>query len=69
MAEFYITKEMKEADASPHEIHNTSCASLPDVETMRYLGSFASKEAAHSKARALYDDVSYCSNCIEPAAS
>ncbi len=70
MAEFYITKSAVAPSATgteaSHKIYDAVSENLPPIDTLRYLGSYASKEAAFSKARGYYDNVSY-SDCLTKA--
>ncbi len=66
MAEFYISLETAN-EHSEHQIHRDSCSELPAKNTLKYLGSFASKEAAHSKSRSYFDQVSFCPSCLTQA--
>jgi len=63
MAEYYLSKDIVET-SSTHEIHKDNCDALPELNTMKYLGSYGSKEAALTKSRGYFDQVSYCSNCL-----
>ncbi|WP_018277233.1 hypothetical protein WKI13_14170 [Teredinibacter turnerae] len=68
MAEFFISLDTVESTAA-HQIHNSNCAELPEASTLRYLGSFASGDAAYTKSRGFYDKVSYCPTCFEQASA
>lgn len=64
MAEFFLTNESVD-DTTGHQIHKSNCAALPEMNTLRYLGSFASGEAAFSKSRGFFETISYCPTCFE----
>ena len=63
MAEYFVTNQSK-VD-STHEIHNKNCNKLPAKDSLRYLGSYGSKEAAYKKAKGVYHIVEYCGSCIK----
>lgn len=62
MAEFFVAK--KESGANGHLVHDKNCEALTPLEDFKYLGSFASKEAAISKARGLFYSVHQCDSCL-----
>ncbi|SMF28337.1 hypothetical protein SAMN02745866_01815 [Alteromonadaceae bacterium Bs31] len=62
MAEFYLTLEQVEEKS--HLVHKDNCTVLPVMETLRYLGSFASGEAAYNKSRGIFNAIDFCPNCI-----
>ncbi len=65
MAEFFIT--IKSVDNQHgHQIHKSNCVALPDFNTLKYLGSYASASAAQSKSRGYFDQVSFCPTCFKP---
>lgn len=63
MAEFYVTNES--IGEAGNVIHSTTCESLPDTETLRYLGSFATSDAAFNKAKGFCYQVSNCPVCLQ----
>lgn len=63
MAEFYMTKDG--GAAAEQKIHKSNCEQLPPVATLFYLGSFASGEAAHTKARGYFEQISFCPTCFK----
>lgn len=62
MAEFFVERHPL-ADGS-RSVHRTTCAQLPALETLQYLGSYASNEAALKLANGLYHGVGGCPACI-----
>ncbi len=68
MAEFFVAKE---ASASlGHLVHEKDCKLLEPMAEFKYLGSYASKEAALKKAGGQFHTVNYCPSClIEKTAS
>lgn len=63
MAEFYVTNEV--VGESGNVVHSKTCESLPDSETLRYLGSFATADAAYNKAKGFCYQVSTCPACLQ----
>ncbi|TVZ38803.1 hypothetical protein P886_3185 [Alteromonadaceae bacterium 2753L.S.0a.02] len=64
MAEFFVSLTAVD-DTKGHEIHKSNCAELPELTTLKYLGSFASGDAAYKKSRGYFDAVTYCPKCFE----
>lgn len=64
MAEFYVTKDAQ--GNTGHQVHRDNCEKLPLVDTLRYLGSFATARAASNKANGIYSPVSECMDCLSP---
>jgi hypothetical protein len=62
MAEFYVTKEPH--NDTGHQVHRNDCGKLPVVDTLRYLGSFATAQAAINKANGIYSPVTECPGCL-----
>jgi hypothetical protein len=66
MAEFYVNRETSSDGTRP--VHRDNCAKLPAADTLLYLGSFGSAEAAHSKASNLLSSIVFCPDCLQKAA-
>lgn len=62
MAEFYVDPNSNAEGF--HLVHRNTCAQLPAAATLRYLGSYASREAAFSLANGYYRGVVYCPACL-----
>lgn len=62
MAEFCVTKEPVEGEG--HRLHLIQCEQLPEAEKLRYLGSYASRDAAYSLAKGSYYQVDDCPVCL-----
>jgi len=60
MALFYIEKGTNAA--GEHLIHSSTCPTLPAVETMTYMGSYA--QAPVKEAMDRYVRVATCPNCL-----
>lgn len=65
MAEFYVTKTP--TDAAAHKLHRNDCKELPAVDSLLYLGSYATRDAAYKLAIGYYNQVEDCPSCF-PAA-
>lgn len=63
MAEFYVT--LNEGEQGSRVVHRNICAQLPAKDSLRYIGSYASREAAFDLARGYYNAVSYCPVCLQ----
>lgn len=63
MAEFYVTKE-SQSDTG-HQVHRKDCGELPIIDRLRYLGSFATAQAATNKANGIYSPVTKCPNSLK----
>lgn len=61
MAEFYVEKTISEQDT--RIIHNSKCGSLPADESLMYIGSYASVEAAQNIAGGYFPKVDCCPEC------
>ena len=61
MAEFYIEKKPNET--GENIVHSSTCASLPAIETMQYLGAFSNTNAPVNKAVDRFSKVSACPHC------
>ena len=62
MAEFFVAKT---ADGeNGHLVHDKDCGAIAPVDAFKYLGSFASQEAAYKKAKGFFYAVSYCPSCL-----
>lgn len=66
MAEFYVNQAPDSDGARP--VHRDACKQLPQQDTLLYLGSFASGEAAFDKANGLLAGVTFCPHCLASAA-
>jgi hypothetical protein len=62
MAEFYVEKKANETGV--HYVHSSTCASLPAVNTMHYLGAYSNAKSPVNEALDRYTNVSTCPNCI-----
>ncbi|MFT3931161.1 MAG: hypothetical protein QM709_12785 [Spongiibacteraceae bacterium] len=62
MAEFYVT--LNEDAQGSRIVHRTTCLQLPVVDSLRYIGSYASGEAAYDIAKGYYHSVDYCPACL-----
>ena len=62
MAEFFVDRHPL-ADGG-RNVHRNTCSQLPAVETLQYLGSYASNQAALTLATGYYHGVSGCPACI-----
>jgi len=67
MAEFFVSKE--ETEQLGHVVHDKDCAQITPVENFKYLGSFASSDAAYKKAVGFFYQVSYCPQCLADKAA
>jgi hypothetical protein len=62
MAEFYVT--LNESEDGSRTVHRNTCVQLPATDSLRYIGSYATGEAAHDIARGWYNTVAYCPACL-----
>ncbi|WP_317931910.1 hypothetical protein [Halioxenophilus sp. WMMB6] len=67
MAEFFVAKEQT-TEQEGHLVHDKDCSHIAPVEDFKYLGSFATKEAAFKKAAGYFYTVNYCPSCLATAA-
>lgn len=63
MAEFYVDPNTNTEGS--RLVHRNTCAQLPATDSLRYIGSYASREAAFSIAKGYYHGVAYCPACLE----
>ncbi|GEM_PF-4769097 len=66
MSEFYVTTTVSK-ETNTYVVHKDDCSELPVVEELKYLGSYASSEAAFKAATGYFDPVSCCPTCIKEA--
>ena len=62
MAEFFVSKE--EVADQGHIVHDQNCSLIGPVDNFKYLGSFATEEAAFTKSTGYFYKVTYCPSCI-----
>lgn len=62
MAEFYVEKKANETGA--HLVHSSTCAALPALDTMHYLGARSNAQSPVNEALDRYTSVATCPNCI-----
>jgi hypothetical protein len=67
MAEFYVNLDLLSDATRP--VHRADCAQLPATDTLLYLGSYASAEAAYDKATNRLEGVIFCPDCLSKAAA
>lgn len=60
MADYYVEKKMIES--GEHLVHTATCSSLPAIEGMHYMGSYAQPPLWEARIR--YAQVSTCPNCL-----
>ena len=64
MAEFYVDKVATQGET--HLVYNAASDQLPAMDTLFYIGSYASMEAAVTIAKGYYLYVDTCDNCAAP---
>lgn len=62
MAEFFVAKT--ESEDLGNLVHDKDCSQLTSLSDFKYLGSYASSDAASKKAAGLYYRVSLCPACL-----
>jgi hypothetical protein len=65
MKKTYYVNKNAQASSGDHEVHNSSCGHLPEVENRKYLGSFETCKEAVTEAKKTYsksDGCYYCCN-------
>ncbi len=62
MAEFTLQK--LDTEQAQYKVHLIACDKLPGAAEQRYLGSYGNAQAAFNKAVGLFNDVSYCPDCL-----
>jgi hypothetical protein len=61
--EFYVNKTKTEETG--HLVHKSTCSSLPATDSLMYIGSYASGEAAFSIANGMLSPVAFCPACFQ----
>lgn len=61
MIDYYVHK--KEDDKGDHEVHESSCPWLVNMENFKYLGSFNNCHEAVQEAKKYYSKVNGCKHC------
>ena len=62
MAEFYV--EINAQDNGEHIVHKSNCTSLPEKDSILYLGAISNRDSALKKAGQKYRLVNGCSHCL-----
>ncbi|MBM96732.1 MAG: hypothetical protein CMI09_12925 [Oceanospirillaceae bacterium] len=62
MAEFYVDRTATQGE--DHIVHKAVCDQLPPMETLFYIGSYASADAASNIAKGYFPSVATCKDCI-----
>ena len=62
MAEYTLQK--LDTDNAQYQVHLIACEKVPTGGDDRYLGSYGNAQAAFNKAAGLFNDVSYCPDCL-----
>ncbi len=63
MKKYYVN--MNAQSNGDHEVHESGCSYMPDVENRRYLGEFSLCYSAISSARKYYNQVNGCYFCAK----
>lgn len=58
---YYVNKNAQ--PTGEHEVHNSSCSYLPDVDNRIYLGNFSNCKDAVHEAKKYYTNVDGCYYC------
>jgi hypothetical protein len=58
---YYVNKNAQ--PTGEHEVHNSSCSYLPDVDNRIYLGNFSNCKDAVREAKKYYTNVDGCYYC------